>query len=239
MRTENVSRFTNNRRIRKTDLNYLVYKPLIRDLNFAILKYAKGRVIDIGCGNKPYENIFTEKTTEYIGCDIIQSNLQKVDILCEANKIPLADNSFETAFSTQTIEHVEDHQGLVNEAFRLLKPGGYTIVSGPMYWHLHEEPYDFFRFTKYGFQYVFEKAGFEMIEILPNGGMWSVAGQSLIHAFVKSTSRHFFVRILKFIFFRLRFSWVITSFYAWLDKIDYNPINTMNYVVVARKPLNQ
>jgi hypothetical protein len=51
-----------------------------------------------------------------------------------------------------------------------------------MYWPLHEEPYDFYRFTKYGFTYILEKAGFKIIEINSNGGKWAVAGQALIHA---------------------------------------------------------
>ena len=165
MRLENVSRLSSFNGINKYNFNYLVYKNLIRDLNKAVYKYAKGKVIDIGCGNKPYENIFKGKIDEYIGCDVMQSDLKKVDIICEANNIPLKSLSFDTAFSTQTIEHVADHQGLANEAFRLLKPGGYFIVSGPLYWPLHEEPYDFFRFTKHGFTYVFEKAGFEVTEI--------------------------------------------------------------------------
>src|SRR5674476_384850 len=152
--------------------------------------------------------------------------------------IPLENSSFDTVFSTQTIEHVGDHQGLVNEAYRLLKPGGYFIVSGPMYWHLHEEPYDFFRFTKYGFKYIFEKAGFEIVEINSNGGMWATTGQNFIHSFMYSKSNHFFIRSSRFLFYRLHIYWFINSFFSWLDKVDYNPVNTMNYVVVGRKPLN-
>ncbi len=238
MRAENALRFTDYNSISKSDFYYLVYVPLIRDLKSAILKYARGRVLDIGCGNKPYEKLFEGKITEYIGCDIIQSNLQKVDVLSNANDIPLPDNSFDTVFSTQTLEHVEDHQGLVNEAYRLVKPGGYFIVSGPMYWHLHEEPYDFFRFTKYGFKYIFEKAGFEIEEIIANGGMWATTGQSIIHSFMKSTSNHFFIRSMRFLFYKLRVYWLVNSFFSWLDKVDYNLVNTMNYVVIGKKPLN-
>ena len=131
MRDKNVSRFANYKNVSKSDLYYLVYVPLIRDLELAIEKYARGKVLDIGCGNKPYEKKFGEQITGYIGCDIIQSDLQKVDVLCAANNIPLENASFDTVFSTQTIEHVEDHQGLVNEAYRLIKPGGFFIVSGP------------------------------------------------------------------------------------------------------------
>src|SRR5258708_786347 len=133
-------------RVTARNRHYLHLKYLVRDLQYAGEKYANGRLIDIGCGNKPYK-AFMKNVTEYIGCDIVQSNLECVDVLCEANNIPLPSESFDTAFSTQTIEHVADHNGLISEAFRLLKKGGYFIVSGPMTWPLHEEPYDFFRFT--------------------------------------------------------------------------------------------
>lgn len=235
MRVENASRLASFKGINKFNHDYLVYKNLIRDLEQAILKFASGRVIDIGCGNKPYEKIFEEKITEYVGCDIMQSDLQKVDVLCEANKIPLSDDSFDTVFSTQTIEHVADHQGLANEAYRLVKPGGYFIVSGPMYWPLHEEPYDFFRFTKHGFKYILEHAGFEIVEITPNGGTWATTGQSIIHSFSSSRSKNLFVHGSRFLFNRLRIYWVVNSFFAWMDKVDYNAVNTMNYVIVGKK----
>jgi hypothetical protein len=107
-----------------------------------------------------------------------------------------------------------------------------------MYWHLHEEPYDFFRFTKYGFKYIFEKAGFEMIESKPNGGAWSTTGQSIIHSFFHSKSKNLLVRFSRFIFFKLRLTWLVNSIFSWLDKVDYNPVNTMNYVIVGKKPVN-
>lgn len=234
MRAENLQRLTDTN-VTKGNIHYLHYKFFHRDLLASIKKYAKGIVLDIGCGNKPYEKYFNEQISRYVGCDIIQSDLNKVDVICAANNIPLENSSFDTVFSTQTIEHVEDHQGLINEAYRLIKPGGYFIVSGPLYWYLHEEPYDFFRFTKYGFTYIFEKAGFEVVEIIPNGGAWSIAGQTLIHSFSLSKSRNFFIHASRLLFFRLRMQWLINSFFSWLDKVDYNPVNTMNYVVIGRK----
>jgi SAM-dependent methyltransferase len=234
MRTQNLSRLSNSK-ITKHSAYYLHYSSFHKDLFAAIQNFAKGKLVDIGCGNKPYETKFEGLINSYTGCDIIQSDLNKVDVLCEANNIPLPSDSFDTVFSTQTIEHVADHQGLLNEAFRLLKPGGYCIVSAPLYWHLHEEPYDFFRFTKYGFQYLFEKAGFSVVQIQPNGGMWATTGQSIIHAFSKSQSKNFIVRVWRFLFYKLRMYWLVNSIFAWLDKVDYNPINTMNYVVVAQK----
>ena len=234
MRTENLNRLSETV-IAKTNPYFLHYQSYHIDLKYAIKKYSNGNLLDIGCGNKPYEKEFEGLIDKYVGCDVIQSSQNKVDILCHANKIPLEDTSFDTLFSTQTIEHVEDHHGLVNEAYRLLKKDGYFIVSGPMYWPLHEQPYDFFRFTKYGFKYVLEKSGFEVVEILSNGGMWATAGQALIHAFKNSHSTNLKVRILKSLYTRLRLVWLINTVFLRLDKANYNPINTMNYVIIAKK----
>lgn len=235
MREEKLARLSGFN-ITKFSLRYLHYKYLHKDIAESIQKYAQGKVLDIGCGNKPYEKLFEGKISSYTGCDIIQSDQNKVDVLCEANKIPLDAAQYDTVFSTQTIEHVADHQGVINEAFRLLKPGGSIIVSAPLYWYLHEEPYDFFRFTKYGFEYIFNKAGFEVTQIYSNGGMWATAGQSLIHAIEHSNSKNILVKSWRFLFYKLRLYWFLNSFFSWLDRVDYNPINTMNYVVVGKKP---
>jgi SAM-dependent methyltransferase len=235
MRAESLSRLSGFH-FTKFDTYYLHYKSFHQELMNAIKGYANGKVLDIGCGNKPYEKMFEGKITDYTGCDIVQSNEMKVDVICEATDIPLKDQSFDTIFSTQTIEHVSDHQKLLNEAWRLLKPGGYIIVSGPLYWPLHEEPYDFFRFTKHGFNYILEKAGFEVIAVNPNGGAWASLGLSLMHAMSnKHPQRPFLLRAMRTIFFKLRLHWVVNAVCGKLDKIDFHPGNTINYVAIGRR----
>ena len=226
MREENLYRFNDYSRIDIADHYYLVYKPLIRDLEFAVKKYAGEKILDIGCGNKPYQEMFQGITKEYVGCDVVQSDQKKVDVICEATKIPLPDSSFDTVFSTQVIEHVEDHQALVKEAFRLLKPGGHFIVSGPMYWHLHEEPYDYFRFTKHGFRYILEKNRFIVMDVLSNGGKWALLGQVIIHTMP--------ARLVRLRLYRV----FVNRIFSYLDRKYYNDFNTMNYVVVGKKEVS-
>lgn len=233
-RQERLARLSNIE-VNINSVYYLHYVSYHKELKYAINLYAKGDLLDIGCGNKPYESLFDGLITKYIGCDIIQSNLYRVDILSPANKIPLEDCIFDTIISTQTIEHVEDYQGLVNEAYRLLKPDGHFILSGPFVWPLHEEPYDFFRFTKHGFKFILDKAGFEVLEILSNGGMWATAGQTLIHAIESTESNNFLVKLFAKLYQRFKIRILFNKVFSWLDERFYNDINTINYVIVAKK----
>jgi SAM-dependent methyltransferase len=208
--------------LKKTNPYFLVYVYLFRDLKFAISKYAGNKILDIGCGNKPYEEFF-DKNAEYVGCDIIQSNQNKVDIISLATKIPLEDETFDTIFSTQTIEHVFDHELMLKEAFRLVKNNGMLIISGPMYWPHHEVPFDFFRFTEFGFRSILEKVGFSIVEVFPNGGKWALWGLATIHTFPSLIANN---RIFKFL---------INSTCYFLDKRNPDFKNTSNFVIVAKK----
>lgn len=237
MREENLLRLSST----KVDFNnayYLSYRFLFADLREAIEKYANGELLDIGCGNKPYAAYFENKLSSYIGCDIIQSDRNQVDIICPATDIPLPDHSKDTVFSTQVIEHVADHRKLLSEAYRILKPGGAIIVSGPMAWEHHEEPYDFFRFTKYGFEWIFSEAGFTDIVIKGNGGKWAMVGQLTLNSIRSSLAKKTFTRrVLNGFYFIFRIKWIINVLFSWLDKVDKDYSSTLNFVVTAKKPV--
>ncbi len=205
-----------------TEPYYLHFRSLFSDLEKAS-RFATGRLLDIGCGNKPYETMFEGKISEYVGCDIVQSSERRADVICPATLIPLKDASFDTILCTQVIEHVADHRALLQEAHRLLRCGGVLILSGPMYWPLHEEPYDYFRFTKYGFSSILENAGFRVHSIESNGGKWAVCGQVLIHT-LQGT------RLNRRIIIEL-----INRLFSFLDDRRRTYSNTMNYVIVALK----
>jgi SAM-dependent methyltransferase len=204
------------------DEHYLVHRHLFAALTKSA-RFAQGKLLDIGCGNKPYEILFQGRITEYLGCDIVQSSLKKADFICPASQLPFADATFDTVLSSQTIEHLEDTGRFIAEAHRVLKSGGCFILSGPMYWNLHEEPHDYYRFTKYGFTQLLQQGRFTVLDILPNGGKWSVLGLVWIHTLPRGKNgRPWFM------------SW-INRIFAYLDDRYPDYGNTSNYVVVAQK----
>jgi len=212
-------------RLQKAETNtndryYLHHKFLFEDLEKAS-KYATGRLLDIGCGNKPYQSLF-EKCS-YLGCDIVQSSGRKVDLLCNSHDIALKDGSFDSILATQVIEHVSEPRLLCSQAARLLKTGGIFIVSGPMMWQLHEEPFDFYRYTKHGFRHLLQTSGFELLEIMPNGGKWAAAGLVLLHAFEGTLLQNIWI------------TRIVNRIFCWADSKAFNESLTSNYVVVARK----
>lgn len=220
-RTEGLARL-GGYRLNINDGYYLHLRSLFAALE-AASNFAKGRLLDIGCGNKPYETMFAGKVTEHVGCDIVQSSERRADVVCPATQIPIEDESFDTVLCTQVIEHVADHRALLREAYRLLRRDGVLILSGPLYWPLHEEPYDFFRFTKYGLRNLLEATGFTIHSIESNGGKWALCGQVLIHTLEGSIFYNHYV-------FR-----VINTVFSFLDDRRLIDTNTMNYVVVAYK----
>ena len=83
----------------------------------------------------------------------------------DGKKIPFSDGEFDYVFSTEVMEHVPEPKEFLNEIYRVLKPGGILIMTVPFMQPLHEEPYDFYRYTKYGLKHLLDNTGFSSHEI--------------------------------------------------------------------------
>src|SRR6476660_2071246 len=164
------------RKLKIWSQDYLVYRYLWPNIEQAVRSAIgsplDGRriVIDVGCGHKPYRDLFGD--VHYFGMDYGAAD-SSPDFLGDARQIPLRSGSADIVFSTQVIEHIPHPHTMVKECSRVLKPGGFLILTGPFYWPLHEEPFDFYRFTKYGFTQMVKDAGFSSWEIREDGGDWA------------------------------------------------------------------
>ncbi len=215
--------------------NWLVYHLHDRALSAAARKYARGRLLDIGCAHKPYRDMFASHVTEHVGVDhaATQHTDAAPDVEADAYTIPLPDASFDTALCTAVLEHLEEPEAALRECFRLLRPGGCAIYTVPFIWHVHEAPRDFFRYSPYGLRYLFEKVGFQIIELTPLSGFWVTFGQLLtykIYLYKKSSA------ILRVVPVIDGLGWLIQRVALLLDRMDRAEAWAWMHLVVARKP---
>jgi SAM-dependent methyltransferase len=219
----NSSRLT-SRKLKIWRQDYLTYRYLWKNLESAVEKAlhetsnANPFILDVGCGNKPYADLF--EGFNYKGMDCTEIN-SSPDIIGEATNIPIESSTVDIVFSTQVIEHVSEPKQMLKECYRVLKPGGFLVMTGPFYWPLHEEPFDFYRFTKYGFEYLLKDAGFSELNITSDGGSWA---QIFLSINIRMRSK-------LLIIFRVLFNLIGET----LDKIDYDESSTANYTILARK----
>lgn len=237
MRQEKLPRL-NDWHVKSKDPIYIHYYFLIRDIKDAINNYAKGDFLDLGCGNKPYETLYKSKTNSQIGCDVIQSDRNRVDVLCPVTDLKFNNEQFDSILCTQVLEHVYEHDKMMSEIYRVLKPGGHVILTVPFVWELHEEPYDFFRYTKHALKELFEHSGLEIDYIKPNGGKWAAIYQLRNNMMYLSFRRRKTIwnKLKKILFMELRLTQLRNHFAIWMDKKYYDDIFTLNYIVVAHKP---
>ena len=211
--------------------NWLVHKIIWNNLAEVVPKYAKGRLLDIGCANKPYENLTRSIVDEHIGLEHVNSQhpLSKADIIADAYDTNQLNDSFDTILSTSVLEHLERPQEAIKEMYRILKPGGHVILTSPLFWHLHEEPQDFFRFTKYGLSHMFAEAGFQILEIRALSGFLVTFSQEFVY-FINPIKR---TKLLAPIITLVQ--WTIQKIVYLFNKYDKSHNFTWLYLVIARK----
>jgi SAM-dependent methyltransferase len=143
----------------------------------SIRHYAQGRMIDIGCGLLPYQMLFKEGVTSYIGVDWPASvEKARPDIIADALCLPILNDKADTVLATELMEHLPDMDQFVAEVARILRRGGAFILSVPFIEPLHEEPRDYYRLSHYGLRVILERHGFSFIKYFPKGGLAGVLG---------------------------------------------------------------
>ncbi|MDO8141246.1 MAG: class I SAM-dependent methyltransferase [Candidatus Brocadiales bacterium] len=156
---------------RVTD-SVLANELLLREV-LKTVPYIKGQLLDVGCGEKPYSNIFSVHIDSYVGIDLVQSLHGKhaVDIYASAHHLPFKKDTFDTVLCLEVLEHVERPLEVLKEIYAVLKKGGVLILSVPQNYWLHNDPRDFYRFTQQGLiELAKEQAGFTITYIHSLGG---------------------------------------------------------------------
>jgi SAM-dependent methyltransferase len=120
-----------------------------------------GKVLDIGCGSKPYQHVF--KGTEYVGLELKGSN-RDADYYYDGIQFPFKDGEFNAVLCSQVLEHVFTPSIFLSEIHRVLKDGGLFLLTVPFVWDEHEQPYDYARYSSFGLHHLLTQNGFDIIE---------------------------------------------------------------------------
>lgn len=191
------------------------------------------KVLDAGAGPCPYKELFSH--AHYEATDFTDEH-NMMDFVCSLDKIPQKDKTYDAILCTEVIEHVEYPQKVINELCRVLKSGGKLFLTCPQGWMLHQKPYNFYYFTKYGLESLLNNAGFKKYTIKPMGGyFWFLADairfNSVLDQYRKIWPIYYPLKLIEFALAKTFFP--LALFY--LDFIDRERDWTMGYCVEAVK----
>jgi SAM-dependent methyltransferase len=124
----------------------------------------RGPLLDVGCGTKPYRQLFSDDT--YVGLDIdSQSSRARgtADVYYDGSRFPFDDAQFRSVLCNQVLEHVFNPQEFLAEIHRVLVAGGKLLLTVPFVWDEHEQPYDYARYSSFGLKALLEQHGFRIV----------------------------------------------------------------------------
>lgn len=193
---------------------------------------AAGRMLDIGCGRKPYS---FPAVSRHFGLDLPANSAGggSVDVYADAGRLPFAAATFDSVLCTEVLEHVPEPGRVLAEAARLLRPNAVLLLTTPQTWGLHEAPHDYYRYTEYRLRYLAGQAGLRVASVRPTCGVWATVGQ----------------RLSSFLFYSLSARWPLAArgavaalcaplqLAAWgLDILFRHAGDPLDHLLVAEKP---
>jgi len=139
----------------------------------AIRHFARGHLADFGCGKVPFYGLYRD-LVEQVTCIDWPSTLHEsehVDIFADLNqRTEIPDASFDTIISSSVLEHIWKHDVFWDEMARTITPGGHIVLSVPFIYWLHEEPYDYFRWTRHALAKACDERRLTVVHLAPYGG---------------------------------------------------------------------
>jgi SAM-dependent methyltransferase len=134
----------------------------------AAADFGRYRVLDVGCGARPYEPYFAPRASEYVGVDL---DNPAADLQGSVEALPVPDASFDVVLCTQVLEHSDDPDAAVRELARVVAPGGRVLASTHGTAVYHPAPNDHWRWTHTGLERLFTRnAEWRSVTVRPGAG---------------------------------------------------------------------
>lgn len=145
--------------------NYLVRNRLLKCIAL-LAPHLKGRMMDFGCGQKPYKTLFS--VDEYIGVDFENPGHphanESIDVFYDGKTLPFPAQHFDSIFSSEVFEHIFNLPDILKELNRVLNINGQMLITCPFAYCEHEIPNDFARYSSFAIKYLLEQNGFEILK---------------------------------------------------------------------------
>ncbi len=136
-------------------------------------RYARGRLVDLGCGKVPLYQAYRDLVSEVVCVDWANSPHQSpfLDQAVDLDgPLPWEGSRFDTVILSDVLEHVQRPEHLLQEVARILAPGGRLLVNVPFLYAIHEAPHDYFRYTEFALRGLVERSGLRLVELEALGG---------------------------------------------------------------------
>jgi SAM-dependent methyltransferase len=131
-----------------------------------------GLCLDIGSGNDDVEHALGNSAVSIIKLDYPTTSVRygnRPDIYADVQQLPLAAEIADAVIFFEVIEHVPEDETALREIARTLKDSALLFISAPFLYPLHDQPFDFRRYTSHGMRQLLEKQGFELVELRQHG----------------------------------------------------------------------
>jgi SAM-dependent methyltransferase len=153
--------------------SYHTIKIQLQVYQSILSKYAKGDLIDLGCGRVPYFECYRNNVSKVVCADRVANEF--TDTTIDLNSpYPWESASFDTVLLSDVINHIYDFRNLISECSRILRPGGNLIVFTPFLYWISEAPYDFHRFTRFALERNCEEHHLKVAELFSYGSQRDV-----------------------------------------------------------------
>jgi len=211
-----------------------IHRILLDNLIRCYADLAVGRVLDIGSKNRRYDACL-KNASSIVAIDIYP---ERNDVIkADGRFLPFKNSSFDAIVSFEVLEYIPETAVVINEVFRVLKPGGKLLFSIPFHNPVHGEAVndvnmqfsskgtDFVRYTAKGLHHLLN-GKLEILEIISIGGRWGIISDFAFERFRK-------IKYLRILIAPIYFLSYLTS--SLFDRIEKNRRFVMGYFVICKK----
>jgi SAM-dependent methyltransferase len=152
----------------------------------------RSRILDAGAGEQQFKrfcshlNYVSQDFAQYVpeelpsGLQMAKWDYGKLDIVSDIANIPEPDGSFDAVMCTEVFEHIINPRDAVKEFSRLLRAGGFLVITAPFCSLTHFAPYHFYTgFNRFFYEQELKTNGFEILELSANGNYFEYIGQEI------------------------------------------------------------